>query len=71
MELDLPVPGYGTVISHRLAKLNVQVQFDKINEPLHLVVNYTRVKVYGGRPRKTRVHGVSKRRTWRKLHLGG
>jgi hypothetical protein len=27
-------------------------------------------KVMGGRPVKVRAHGVSKRRTWRKLHVG-
>jgi len=28
-----------------------------------------RLKVFGGGEWKTRKHGVSKRRTWRKLHL--
>ena len=36
-----------------------------------MVVDSTGVKVYGEGEWKTRVHGVSKRRTWRKLHLGG
>ena len=34
------------------------------------VVDSTGVKVYGEGEWKTKVHGVSKRRTWRKLHLG-
>jgi hypothetical protein len=34
------------------------------------VVDSTGVKVYGEGEWKTRQHGVSKRRTWRKLHLG-
>ena len=34
------------------------------------VVDSTGVKVYGEGEWKTRVHGVSKRRTWGKLHLG-
>ena len=37
---------------------------------VHLVVDSTGVKVYGEGEWKTRQHGVSKRRTWRKLHLG-
>jgi hypothetical protein len=35
-----------------------------------VVVNSTGVKVYGEGEWKTRQHGISKRRTWRKLHLG-
>ncbi|MDV2997922.1 MAG: hypothetical protein N4J56_008061 [Chroococcidiopsis sp. SAG 2025] len=35
-----------------------------------MVVDSTGVKVYGEGEWKTRQHGVSKRRTWRKLHLG-
>ncbi|MDT9341850.1 transposase [Trichodesmium erythraeum 21-75] len=35
-----------------------------------MVLDSTEVKVYGEGEWKTRVHGVSKRRTWRKLHLG-
>lgn len=38
--------------------------------PVHLVVDSTGVKVYGEGEWKTRQHGASKRRTWRKLHLG-
>jgi hypothetical protein len=34
------------------------------------VVDSTGVKVYGESEWKVRTHGVSKRRTWRKLHLG-
>ena len=34
------------------------------------VVDSTGVKVYGEGEWKTKVHGVSKRRTWGKLHLG-
>ena len=40
------------------------------SEAIHLVVDSTGVKVYGEGEWKTRVHGVNKRRTWRKLHLG-
>jgi IS5 family transposase len=35
-----------------------------------VVVDSTGVKVYGEGEWKTRQHGISKRRTWRKLHLG-
>lgn len=37
---------------------------------IHLVVDSTGVKVYGEGEWKVRQHGVTKRRTWRKLHVG-
>ncbi|OTP78523.1 Mobile element protein [Caballeronia sordidicola] len=39
-------------------------------EPIHLVVDSTGVKLYGEGEWKVRKHGCSKRRTWRKVHLG-
>ncbi len=69
MDLDLPIPDHSTV-SRRLQKLSVQLPVIPSNEAIHLVVDSTGVKVYGEGEWKTRVHGVSKRRTWRKFHLG-
>ena len=37
---------------------------------IHVVVDSTGVKVYGEGEWKVRQHGVDKRRTWRKLHIG-
>ena len=37
---------------------------------IHIVVDSTGLKVLGEGEWKVRKHGVSKRRTWRKLHLG-
>ena len=39
-------------------------------EPLHVVVDSTGLKVYGEGEWKVRQHGWSRRRTWRKLHVG-
>lgn len=38
--------------------------------PVHLVVDSTGLKVFGEGEWKIRQHGYSKRRLWRKLHLG-
>lgn len=38
--------------------------------PLHLVVDSTGVKIYGEGEWKVRQHGWTRRRTWRKLHVG-
>lgn len=39
-------------------------------EPLHIVIDSSGAKVYGEGEWKVRQHGWSKRRTWKKLHIG-
>ena len=67
--LDLPVMSYSQ-LSRRCAGLEVSLPRRKKNEPLHMVVDSTGVKVFGEGEWKVRQHGYTKRRTWRKLHLG-
>lgn len=43
--------------------------FQLVNEPMHLVLDSTGLKVYGEGAWKVGKHGWSKRRTWRKVHL--
>lgn len=69
MGLPLPVPHFST-LSRRQAGLELVVPRLRRSEALHLVVDSTGCKVYGEGEWKVRVHGKSKRRTWRKLHLG-
>jgi len=66
---DLPVPNY-TTLSRRAQDLKVRLPALRSGEPLHLVVDSTGVKLYGEGEWKVRKHGYSKRRTWRKVHLG-
>lgn len=67
--LSLPVPCY-TTLSRRRRALAISLPRRKKSEPLHLVVDSTGVKIYGEGEWKVRRYGWSKRRTWRKLHLG-
>jgi hypothetical protein len=67
--LSLPVPCY-TTLSRRRQSLRVALPRRPKSEPLHLVVDSTGVKIYGEGEWKVRRYGWSKRRTWRKLHLG-
>ena len=67
--LDLPVMDYSQ-LSRRCALLEVALPRRKKDEALHMVVDSTGVKVFGEGEWKVRQHGYSKRRTWRKLHLG-
>src|SRR5680860_1913346 len=69
LQVQLPVPDYTTVCRRRQA-LEVRLPRRARGEPLHVVVDATAVKVYGEGEWKVRSHGWSKRRTWRKLHLG-
>ncbi|MEO0537638.1 MAG: IS5 family transposase [Cyanobacteria bacterium P01_A01_bin.123] len=69
MQINLPVPDHSTV-SRRLGTLSVSMPVQQHTGPRHVVVDSTGIKIYGEGEWKTRQHGVSKRRTWRKLHLG-
>ncbi len=66
---ELAVPNY-TTLCRRRRSLSVALPRRPRTEPLHLVADSTGVKVYGEGEWKVRVHGWSKRRTWRKLHVG-
>jgi len=68
LKVRLPVPEHSTV-SRRMAGVEVGLPVKHSAKPRHLVVDSTGLKVYGEGEWKVRAHGVSKRRTWRKLHL--
>ena len=67
---DKPVPHYSTFcdraktieIERRLAELEGQ--------KVHILVDSTGLKIDGEGEWKVKAHGKTKRRTWRKLHLG-
>jgi hypothetical protein len=69
LEVALPVPSYST-LSRRAAALTVALGALPRATPLHLVIDSSGFKVYGEGEWKVRQQGWSKRRTWRKLHLG-
>ena len=69
MGLAVRVPDH-TTLSRRQADLAVAMPTQPKDQPLHLVVDATGLKVYGEGEWKVRQHGWNKRRTWRKLHLG-
>ena len=66
----LKAPDHSTV-SIRGRTLSVDIRVRPIRrESLHIVVDSTGAKVYGEGEWKVRQHGWSKRRTWKKLHIG-
>jgi hypothetical protein len=68
MQVKLPVPDHSTV-SRRMGKLSITLPIHDREQARHVVIDSTGIKVYGEGEWKVRQHGVSKRRTWRKLHL--
>lgn len=63
-------PDFST-LSIRGETLPVKIRVRSLpKEPIHIVVDGTGAKVYGEGEWKVRQHGLSKRRTWRKLHIG-
>jgi hypothetical protein len=69
LRLSMPVPCY-TTLCRRRRSLCVSLPRRVKAKPLHLVVDSTGVKIYGEGEWKVRRYGWSKRRTWRKLHIG-
>jgi hypothetical protein len=68
MKINLPVPDHST-LSKRGKDLKVKLP-KKASQSLNIVMDSTGLKIYGEGEWKVRMHGVSKRRTWRKLHVG-
>lgn len=67
---DRKAPDYSTLCI-RMHTLLVHIRVRPLRqEPLHIVVDSTGAKVYGEGEWKVRVHGWSKHRTWKKLHIG-
>lgn len=68
MKINLPVPDHST-LSKRGKDVQVKLP-QKASQGLNIVMDSTGLKIYGEGEWKVRMHGVSKRRTWRKLHVG-
>ena len=67
--LDWPVPDY-TTLCRRQKTLKVNLGGRANLGGLHLLVDSTGIKMTGEGEWKTRKHGASYRRQWRKVHLG-
>ena len=68
LKVKLPVPDHST-LSRRGKGLPVALP-KKASGHIDLVVDSSGLKVYGEGEWKERTHGKSKRRTWRKIHIG-
>lgn len=68
LKVNLPVPDH-TTLSRRGKDLEVRLP-KKASRHMDIVMDSTGLKIYGEGEWKVRTHGKSKRRTWRKLHIG-
>jgi len=66
--VQIRIPDH-TTLSRRGGGLKVLPQRVERNEPLHLLIDSTGVKIYGEGEWLDQKHGVRSRRRWRKLHL--
>ncbi|MBA2367394.1 MAG: IS5 family transposase [Candidatus Protochlamydia sp.] len=70
MGLNLPIPSYSQ-ISRRAKPLHKRLnRLTQEKKACHIIFDSTGFKVYGEGEGKVKVHEKSKRRTWRKLHIG-
>ncbi len=63
------VPDFST-LSRRQKSLTVDIPYRASDGPLHLLIDSSGIKVEGEGEWHRRKHGGSKRRIWRKLHIG-
>jgi hypothetical protein len=68
-ELDWAVPDYST-LSRRQKTLHVSLSYRGGTGPLNLLIDSTGIKSKGEGEWNARKHGGSKRRIWRKIHIG-
>jgi hypothetical protein len=66
--VEIDIPDF-TSLAKRAAKLKPILRVFSKRGPIEIVVDSTGMKVFGEGEWKTRTHGKSKRRTWRKVHL--
>ena len=67
--LDLPVPDFST-LSRRAQSLELPAQPRATGGAIHLLVDSSGLKLGGPGEWLVEKHGTSKRRSWRKLHIG-
>lgn len=68
MQIQIRIPDY-TSLQKRASKLKVALDVKPVSGARDIVIDSTGLKVFGEGEWKARKHGVSKRRSWRKLHI--
>jgi Transposase DDE domain len=66
--ISLAIPDH-TTFSRRSIGLSLVTGWKQTAEPVHVVIDFTGLKVYGAGEWQREKHGERGRRSWRKLHL--
>jgi hypothetical protein len=69
LKVDIAIPDH-TTLSRRGGGVTILPKLTGRNEPLHLLIDSTGLKMYGEGEWLDQQHGLRSRRRWRKLHLG-
>lgn len=69
LQVALKTPSYST-FSRRQQTLEVALPRQTPGKAFHMVVDATGLKVYGEGEWQVKTHGKTRRRVWRKIHLG-
>jgi Transposase DDE domain len=69
LDLDIAASDY-TLLCKRAGQLKIELKALAKDTPMDIVVDSTGLKFFGEGEWNVRTHGKSKRRSWRKLHLG-
>ena len=67
--MDWAAPDFST-LCRRQKILNVSLPYHGSTGPLNLLIDSTGIKAEGEGEWNARKHAVSKRRVWRKIHIG-
>lgn len=70
LEVLLPVPSYTQICRRAASFVQIVKRLSGKRNITDIVIDSSGLKVYGEGEWKVRQHGKSKRRTWRKIHLG-
>jgi hypothetical protein len=70
MQQPVEIPHYSTLCRRQEGLSLTTYHRLATNEPIHLMADSSGIKIYGEGEWKVKMHGISKRRTWRKLHIG-
>ena len=68
LQVDIAIPDH-TTLSRRGGGVTILPRLARRDEPLHLLVDSTGLKMYGEGEWLAQNHGMRLRRRWRKLHL--
>ena len=67
--LGWTAPNY-TTLCRRQEHIDIAISYQKSSDGLHLLVDFTGLKLLGEGEWKRKKHGPEYRRQWRKLHIG-